>query len=175
MQHYFDYEGVSHIFSIKPQYLDDTATSARLTSVRAIYTPLMDLPFNLNTFRQLDLPGSPWVEILFNLRNDTGSYLFRGNTASIAATNETYERAGTQFGLSVSTDGTNLPSLTFTAMETYLYGFSGYYRHIDQFLSTLTYNFPNSYFGITTSYKSGRDEDTAVSARVWTIGLSAKY
>jgi len=177
VQHYFDYAGVSHVFSVKPQYLDNTTTHAELGSLRAIYTPWMDIPFNLNTFRQLSfLPGSPWGEIMFNLRGDFGSYANRGNTAAVVAVNEDFSRAGTQVGFALSSDGVpNVPSLTLIVSETYLYGFSGFYRNISQFQANLTYNFPNSYFGMTASYKNGRDEDTAVLAQIWTVGLSAHY
>jgi hypothetical protein len=110
------------------------------------------------------------------LRNDAGSYADRGNSLAVVAVSKDFERAGTQVGFTLSTDGiANLPSLTLIVMETYLYGFSGYYRHISQFQSSLTYNFPNSYFGMTASYKNGRDEDTAIFAQIWTVGLSAHY
>jgi hypothetical protein len=177
LQRYFDYEGISHVFSVKPQYLVNTTTQAELASLRAIYAPWMDLPFNINTFRQLDfIPGSPWAEILFNLRNDYGSYPNRGNTPSVAAINKDFERAGVQVGFALTTDGVaNVPSLTLIVTETYLHGFSGYYRSLDLFQASLTYNIINNYVGVTASYKKGRDEDTAIASQVWTIGLSAHY
>jgi hypothetical protein len=176
-QHYFDYEGVTHEFSIKPQYLTDTTTEARLVSARAIYTPSLNIPFNLNSFRQLSfLPGSPWGEIVFNLRSDAGSYSNRGNTPAVVAVNQDYERVGTQVGVTLSTDASaGMPSFTWIATETYLYGVSGFYRHLDLFQTSLTYNFPNSYLGLTASYKHGRDEDTAVASQIYTLGLSAHY
>jgi hypothetical protein len=40
----------------------------------------------------------------------------------------------------------------------------------------LTWNVDKKkYLGVTASYKHGRDEDTAVAAQIWTIGLTAKY
>jgi hypothetical protein len=177
MQRYFDIGDVSHVFSVKPQFLDNTTTHAELGSVRAIYTPWMDIPFNLNTFTQLDfLPGSPWGELMFNLRADFGSYTNRGNTPAVVAVNKDFDRAGTQVGFTLSSDGVpNVPSLTLIVSETYLYGFSGFYRNLSQFQTSLTYNFPNSYLGFTASYKNGRDEDTAVFAQIWTVGVSAHY
>ena len=177
IQRYFDYEGVSHVFSIKPQYLFDTSTQAKLESARAIYAPWMDLPFNINTFRQLDfLPGSPWAQVVFNLRGDFGSYSNRGSTPAVIATNQDFARGGTQVGFTLTTDGVaNVPSLTLIVTETYLRGFSGFYRSMDLFQASLTYNVINNFVGITANYKKGRDEDTAVQAQVWTIGLSARY
>jgi hypothetical protein len=176
-QRYFDYGGVSHVFTVKPQYLLYTSNQAELFSVRAIYAPWMDIPFNINTFRRLDfLPGTPWGQITFNLRSDTGNYANRGNTPAVAALNRDFERAGAQVGFTLTTDGVpNVPSLTLIVTETYLYGFSGFFRHMDLFQSSLTYNFTNSYVGLTASYKHGRDEDTAVTSQAWTIGLSGHY
>jgi len=176
-QHYVDYEGVTHEFSIKPQYLNDTATEARLFNARAIYTPSMNIPFNLNSFRQLNfLPGSPWAEITFNLRSDTGAYSNRGNTPAVASVNQDFERAGTQIGFVLLTDASgSLPSFTWITTETYLYGIYGFYRHLELFQTSLTYTFPNSYLGLTASYKHGSDEDTAVASQIYTLGLSAHY
>ena len=177
VQRYFDYDGISHVFSVKPQYLLNTSTQAELGSLRAIYAPWMDLPFNINTFRRLDfLPGSPWAEIVFNLRGDYGNYSNRGNTPAAVAVNRDFARAGAQVGFVLTTDGVaNVPSLTLIVTETYLHGFSGYYKSMDLFQASLTYNIINNYVGVTANYKKGRDEDTAVAAQVWTIGLSAHY
>jgi len=176
-ERYFDYDGISHVFWFKPQYLFNTTTQARLESVRAIYAPWMDIPFNINTFRQLDfLPGSPWAQVVFNLRGDFGSYANRGNTPAIIATNQDFARAGAQVGFTLTTDGVpNVPSLTLIVTETYLHGFSGYYKSMDLFQASLTYNIINTYVGLTANYKKGRDEDTAIAAQVWTLGLSARF
>jgi hypothetical protein len=59
--------------------------------------------------------------------------------------------------------------------ETYLKGFSGYYKSMDLFQTSLTYNIINSYVGLTANYKKGRDEDTAIASQVWTVGLSGRF
>lgn len=176
-QHYVDYGGVTHEFSIKPQYLYDTTSEARLVSARAIYTPAMNIPFNLNSFGQLNfLPGSPWAEVVLNLRDDIGSYSYRGSTPAVVAVNRDFERVGTQAGFTLLTDAnSSLPSFTWITTETYLYGISGFYRQLELFQTSFTYNFPNSYLGLTFSYKHGRDEDTAVPAQIYTVGLSGHY
>jgi hypothetical protein len=177
VQSYFDSGELSNVFSLKPQYLLYTSNKAELGSLRAIYTPTMATPMNINTFTRLDfLPWSPWWQFTVNLRSDTGSYANRGNTPAIMAVNRDFERAGTQVGFTLTTDGiANLPSLTLIVTETYLYGFSGFYRHLDLFQASLTYNFTNSYVGLTGSYKHGRDEDTAVASQMWLIGLSGHF
>jgi hypothetical protein len=177
LQRYFDADQVSHIFSIKPQFLYNTANFAEIESVRAIYTPELNIPFSLNTFRRLEfIPGQPWYELLFNVRSDSGAYANRGKTPAVIATNRDFERAGIQAGFAVSTDGIpNFPSMTFIATETYLYGFSGFYRTIDLFQASATYNLVSNYLGLTATYKKGRDEDTAVASQQWTVGLSGRY
>jgi len=59
--------------------------------------------------------------------------------------------------------------------DTYLYGITGFYRSLDMLQASLTYNIVNSYLGLTGSYKHGRDEDSAVSSQVWTIGLTGRF
>jgi hypothetical protein len=177
LQRYVNVDQVSHIFSVKPQFLYNTANMAEITSVRAIYTPELNTPFSLNTLRRLDfLPGEPWAEILLNLRSDSGAYTNRGNMPAVVAINKDFERAGVQAGFAFSTDGmVNFPPLTFIATETYLHGFSGYYKSLELFQASATYNIVSSYLGLTATYKKGRDEDTAVAAQTWTIGLSGRY
>jgi hypothetical protein len=166
---------ISHVFSIKPQFLINTTDHSEIASMRLIYAPWIDsAAFNLNTFRRLDfLPGPTWGEILFDVRNDYGGYTDRGLTPAIIAVNRNFERAGSRIGVALTTD--NFPSLTLLVTETYLYGFSGYYRTIDLFQASLTYNIVNSYLGLTASYKKGRDEDTAVASQTWTVGLTGRY
>jgi hypothetical protein len=166
---------ISHVLSVKPQFLTNTADHSELVSMRLIYAPWVDSAvFNLNTFQKLDiLPGSTWGEIVFDVRNDYGAYTDRGLTPAIVKTNRDFERAGARIGIALTND--NFPSLTLLVNETYLYGFSGFYRSIDMFQTSLTYNFVNNYLGLTASYKKGRDEDTAVASQVWTVGLTARY
>jgi hypothetical protein len=166
---------ISHVLSIKPQFLINTADHSELASMRFIYAPWIDSAvFNLNTFQKLDfLPGSTWGQIVFDVRNDYGAYTDRGLTAAIVQTNRDFERAGARIGIALTSD--NFPSLTLLVSELYLYGFSGYYRSIDLFQASLTYNFVNSYLGLTASYKKGRDEDTAVASQTWMVGLTGRY
>src|ERR1700722_2284070 len=166
---------ISHVLSVKPQFLINTTDHSELASVRLIYAPWIDSAvFNLNTFKKLNfLPGSTWGEIVFDVRNDYGAYTDRGLTPAIIGVNKDFERAGARIGVALTND--NFPSLTLLVSETYLYGFSGYYRAIDLFQASLTYNLVNNYLGLTASYKKGRDEDTAVASQTWTVGLTARY
>ncbi len=166
---------MSNVFSIKPQYLFNTATQAELISARAIYTPHVPA-IGLNSFTHFAGPDLPWGEILFNLRNDSGDYLNRGNMPVPFIANQNFERAGGQIGFALTTDGMPAwPSMSFVVTETYVRGFSGFYRTVDQQQATFTYNVANSFLGLTASYKHGRDEDTAVNAQSWQVGLSAHY
>jgi hypothetical protein len=170
-----EYPDISHVLSLKPQYLFNTENQSEIASARFIYAPWIDSGvFNLNTYRQLNFfPGSPWIAILFDLRNDAGIYTNRGDKPTIVAQNKDFDRAGTRVGVAITTD--NFPSLTLNVTETALYGFAGYYRTLNMFQASLTYNLVNSYFGITASYQHGRDEDTAVASQTWTVGLSGRY
>jgi len=121
------------------------------------------------------LPGPVWASLLFDLRNDSGAYTQRADTAAIAGTDKDFDRAGTRVGLSLTTDP-NFPSLTLTVVEIYLYGLAGYYRDVSSFQASLTYNFEsNNYLGVTASYQNGRDEDTAVASHSYSLGLTLRY
>jgi len=172
-------EYIQHVITAKPQYLFNTADQSEIASMRLIYAPwtnFPNIPINANTFHMLPfLPGPTWASFIFDLRNDSGAYTNRGNTPAIIATNKDFDRVGSRFGLAFTTDP-SFPSLTLTVTETYLYGLAGYYRTLDLLETSLTYNLEsNNYFGITASYKHGRDEDTAVASKTWTLGLTARY
>jgi len=165
---------LSNVFSIKPQYLFDTATEAQLVSARAIYWPHVTA-LGLNDFTQL-ADGLPWGKIVFNLRSDSGDYLDRGNMPVMFISNRNFERAGGQIGFALTTDGLpTWPSMSLVVTETYVHGFSGFYRTVDQQAATFTYNVGNTFLGLTAAYKHGRDEDTGVNAQSWQVGLSAHY
>jgi hypothetical protein len=170
---------LQHVVTIKPQYLFNTSDQSQIASMRLIYAPWTSFPnspINFNTFHMLPFLAQPtWFSLLFDLRNDSGSYTNRGNTPAVIAVNKDFDRMGTRVGLTLTTDPA-FPSFTVTVAETYLYGLVGYYKSLDLFESSITYNFEsNNYLGITASYKKGRDEDTAVSAKTWTLGLTARY
>ena len=81
-----------------------------------------------------------------------------------------------QIGFALTTDGMPAwPSMSLVVTETYVHGFSGFYRTVDQQQATFTYNVANSFLGLTAAYKHGRDEDTAVNTQAWQVGLSAHY
>lgn len=168
---------INNWFSAKPQYLFNTADRSEIGSLRLIYAPWVDLAYApVNTFSMVPgLPGPVWASLLFDLRNDSGIYTQRADTAAIAATDKDFDRIGGRFGLSL-TNAPSFPSLTLTVAEVYLYGAAGHYRNVNQFQSMLTYNLEsNNYVGLTFSYQNGRDEDTAVASHTYTAGLTIKY
>ena len=164
-------------FSAKPQYLFNTADRSEIGSLRLIYAPwvsLRDAP--INTFSTMsDQPAPIMASLLFDLRNDSEIYTQRADTAKIAATDKDFDRIGSRFGLSLTTTA-GYPSFTLTVAELYLYSVVGYYRNVNQFQSTLTYNLEqNNYVGLSVSYQNGRDEDTAVASHSYTAGLTIRY
>ncbi|HLH88301.1 MAG TPA: hypothetical protein VKX28_07570 [Xanthobacteraceae bacterium] len=166
---------ITHVLSIKPQYLGNTTDHSQLASARMIYAPWIDSPFfNLNTFRELPfLPGPTWGQILFDIRNDAGTYTNRGNMPAIVTANRDFDRIGSRVGLVLTTD--NFPSVTFNVTETYMYGVTGFYRSVENTQASVTYNLVNSYLGLTASYKRGRDIDTAVASQIWMLSLTGRY
>jgi hypothetical protein len=164
----------------KPQFLENTKDHSQIGSLTLLYKPFTGFDvsnggFNLNDPRPLPFWPSAYGEILFDLRADIGQYTNRGNDPVQSLLNQSYARAGTHFGFSLTTDSSG-PSFTLTVAEIYLYGFSGSVRNLDLFNTQLTYNFDaKKYVGITVSYSKRRNEDTALPTQTWTVGLSAKY
>jgi len=171
---------VKDVVTVKPQYLLNTADQSEIASLRAIYAPwtyFADAPISLNRYQYMPfIPIDVLGTVLFDLRTDIGTYTNKGNTAKIAAMNQDFSRAGFRVGYSMTTTNPNLPSFTLTVAETYLYGLTGFDRTIDVFQADFTWNLDKKkYLGLTASYKHGRDEDTAVAATSWALGLTAKY
>jgi hypothetical protein len=166
--------------SAKPQYLENTKDHSQIDSMTLIYKPYTGFDvsnggFNLNDWRPLPFWHSAYGQVLFDLRSDLGQYTDRGDNPVQRLLNQSYARAGTHVGFSLTTDPAG-PSFTLTVEETYLYGFAGSVRNLDLFHTQLTYNFDaKKYVGITASYSKGRNEDTALPTQTWTVGLSAKY
>jgi len=167
-----------HVVSVRPQYLQNTADQSELASLRVIWAPWTSagtgpFGFDINSPRIIDgLPWPIWGRLLFDLRNDYGDYIYRGNNRSLFPQYVSFERVGTRAGFSLTTD--TMPSLTLTIAETYMYGAMGSVRNLNLFEASLTDNI-NDYIGLTAKYTSGRDIDTALPTRTWTVGLSARY
>lgn len=166
--------------SAKPQFLENTKDHSQIGSLTLLYKPFTGFDvsnggFNLNDPRPLPFWPSAYAEILFDLRADVGQYTDRGNDPVQKLLNQSFSRAGTHFGFSLTTDSAG-PSFTLTVAETYLHGFSGSVKNLDLFATQLTYNFDEKkYVGLTVGYSKGRNEDTALPTQTWTVGLSAKY
>lgn len=172
------FKNLVHVISAKPQYLQNTADQSELASMRVIWAPWTSygsLPFgvDLNTSHIIGgLPWTMWGRILFDLRNDFGDYITRGNNRNLFPQYVSFERVGTRAGFSLTTDA--MPSMTLTIAETYMYGAMGNVRNLNLFEASLTDNI-NDYIGLTAKYTSGRDIDTALPTRTWTLGLAARY
>lgn len=164
----------------KPQYLANTKDGSQIGSLTLVYRPFTAFDvsaggFNLNDPRPLPFWPSAYGEVLFDLRADIGQYTNRGNDPVQSRLNQSYARAGSHFGFSLTTDSSG-PSFTLTVAETYLYGFSGTIRNLNLFESSLTYNFDSKkYVGLKASYTKGRNEDTGLPVQTWLLGLSARY
>jgi hypothetical protein len=123
---FFDSPGtndIKHAFSVKPQYLFNTANQAEIVGGRLIYAPwtyFADLPINFNSYQYINIiPGDTLATLLFDVRSDFGIYTNRGNTPAIVAVNTDFGRIGTRFGFSMTTANPDFPSLTLTIAETY--------------------------------------------------------
>jgi hypothetical protein len=115
------------------------------------------------------------LQLIFDLRNDAGEYTKKGIDPVAALTHTSFDRAGSNFGFSLSTN-TNGPHVTLMVTETLLYGFAGSLRHLDLFASSLSFYFDSTTnYAFTLSYTKGQNEDTTVSAQTFMAGLSAKF
>jgi hypothetical protein len=170
---------VNNVFGAKPQYLLNTKDHSEIGSLRLSYTPYTYFPGrvpNLNFFQPISYSPIPlYAQIQFDLRLDAGTYQNRGNDPVQRLLNQDYVRSGSRFGLAFTTDpNPNAPSFTLVVAETYLYGFSGTVRNLNIFEASLTYNF-NKYLGLSSTYRNGKDEDTAIRVETWMVGLSGRF
>jgi hypothetical protein len=171
------------ILSVRPDYLENFDTGARLFTVHGVALPylagVINDPANLVdiwchmqglTVDQCpNLPNFPYLAPLLDIRADGGDYQDRGNT--VPQVNSNYFRLGSKFGADLYSRWFDL-----VVTHTYLHGFSGYYRSINYFQASFTFNFdPDKHFGITAAYNNGRVESTAMRDQSWTVALTAKF
>ncbi|CAN5549801.1 hypothetical protein BH11PSE4_BH11PSE4_01000 [soil metagenome] len=168
-----DWSGINNVILAKPQYLWNTKDKSEIASLKFIYQPWSK---SINTPIQIgEYLGASWLTFLFDLRNNSGDYTKVAFDPKIAATQRSFDRAGSKFGIAFSTDDGG-PHLTVVVTQTLLYGFAGSVKHFDLFESTASYYFDStSNFAFTVSYSKGRNEDTAENAQTFTAGLSVKF
>jgi hypothetical protein len=171
------------ILSLTPDYLLNLQDDSNLASLHPIATPhivyALNDPWNLGdalhicTAQNYKPCGTSWpyVMILGDVRSDLGIYTDRGNATDYAA-NQNFARLGSKFGLDVSLK--NWYELAIT--HTYLYGFTGSRKNLNDFESSLSYYFGNqNVLALTVSYKNGLLEQSAIREQSWTAGITAKY
>jgi hypothetical protein len=172
--------GLLNVVSAQPQYLWNTKDKSEIASFRFIYQPFfvpsdgtkINVPNAIPFFGAF---GGNWLTLIFDLRNDVGEYTKRTIDPVAALRQDSFNRAGSKFGFSLSTDPSKA-HVVLRVTETLLYGFKGSVRWLDYFDSSLTYYFDStSNFGLSLSYTKGVNEDTAERAQTYMAGLSAKF
>jgi hypothetical protein len=168
--------GLNNVFLIKPQYLWNTKDRSEIASVKFIYEPWTNGLLRINTPIQVGtFFEASWLQLLFDVRANIGEYAKKSTDPTVAVGQSSFERAGTKFGFSFSTNSKTAHAV-LTVTETLLYGFAGPVKHLSFFDSTLSFYFDaTSNFALTLSYTNGRDEDTAEDVRTYKAGLSAKF
>lgn len=175
--------GLNNVVMVKPQYLWNTKDNSEIASLKFIYAPwTVNQPgmfagdAKLNTpFQPGSVLGNTWVQLLFDLRYELGVYTDKGTDPKTAITHRSFDRAGSKLGISLATPADG-PHVVLSVTETLLFGFAGDVKVLSLFETVLTYYFDSSSnFGVTLSYKIGRDVDTAEKTQSWTAGLSAKF
>jgi hypothetical protein len=172
--------GLVNVFSAKPQYLWNTKDKSEIASFKFVYQPWTVQGLRINTPNPLGnlfggVLGDSWFTLVFDVRNDVGEYTKRTMDPVAALAQDSFNRTGSKFGFSYSTDP-NGPHAVLKVTETLLYGFKGSVRWLDYFDSSLTFYFDKtSNFGFTLSYTKGTNEDTAERAQTYMAGLSAKF
>jgi hypothetical protein len=168
--------------SLTPDYLLNLQDHSRLATGHAIFAPhfvgLLNNPANLGIVftactsqDQANCASWPYFTLLADIRSDVGAYTDRG-IASARAANQDFSRLGTKFGFDLFLK--NWIDLAVT--HTYLHGFSGSGKTLNDFQSSLSFYFgTQNVLGLTVAYKNGLLEQTAQREQSWTVGLTAKY
>jgi hypothetical protein len=176
------FNGLVNTFSAQPQYLWNTKDKSEIASFRFIYQPLfirtgqtkINAPNALAEYFGGAL-GASTLTLVFDLRNDVGEYTKRAADPVAALAQDSFNRAGSNFGFALSTDP-NKAHAVLRVTETLLYGFKGSVRWLDYFDSSLTFYLDStSNFGFSLSYTKGADENTAERAQTYMVGFAAKF
>jgi hypothetical protein len=174
--------GLVNTFSAQPQYLWNTKDKSEIASFRFIYQPFfvrtgetkINIPNGLAQYFGGAL-GASTLTLIFDLRNDVGEYTKRAADPVAALAQDSFNRAGSNFGFALSTDPSKA-HVVLRVTETLLYGFKGSVRWLDYFDSSLTFYLDStSNFGFSLSYTKGADENTAERAQTYMVGFAAKF
>ncbi len=179
---FVDTASVNNVIMAKPQYLWNTKDKSEIASVKFIWQPWTQNLVGSAPYPTINTPfpigsaiGGYYAQLLFDLRFDSGTYVNKGNNPITIRQHKSFDRGGSMFGFAVSTPA-NGPYLTLNVTETLLDGFAGEVPYISLFQAALSLYFDSTgNIGATAQYKNGRDEDTAVYAQTYTIGLAAKF
>jgi hypothetical protein len=172
--------GLINMFSAQPQYLWNTKDKSEIASFRFVYQPFfvrsgetrLNIPNALPSFGGF---GANWLTLIFDLRNDVGEYTKRAADPVAALAQDSFIRAGSNFGFALSTDASKA-HVVLRVTETLLYGFKGSVRWLDYFDSSLTFYLDSTNnFGLSLSYTKGADEYTAERAQTYKAGFAAKF
>src|SRR5215813_6584658 len=109
-----DMVGVVHVVSASLSIFGTQRINSEIASFKFIYQPWtqnpvghprlkINSPFPVGSF----VGGNPmWVQLLFDLRSNTGEYTNKGTDPKTIANHISFERAGSRVGVSVATDDT---------------------------------------------------------------------
>lgn len=178
---FVDNSSVNNVFIAKPQYLWNTYDRSEIASLKFIWQPWTqkltssNVPPINSVFPLGPASEGYHAQLLFDLRLDSGLYTNKGNNPTTISQHTSFDRAGSMFGFAISTPALG-PYFTLSGTETLLKGFTGQVPYVSLFQTALSYYFDSTgNIGVTGSYTNGRDEDTAVYAQTYTVGISAKF
>ncbi len=161
-----------NILSFRPHFLINGKDDSRQVGLHFEDMPILDRDaINDYWVSGTDPATAVAFSFLFDFRGDAATFT---ETGTAPATNQDYFRLGSRFGATASLGFINSD---VTVTDTWMYGFTGSVRRLNDFQASWTYHFDpvTKFFGLQLSYKKGVIEATAQPEQVWLVSLTGKY
>ena len=168
----FPINGLFGNLAIQPDYTYSLRSNARVGKLQFAYEVYPPIPF----YGKVTPTGWMGVSAYFNAQAlfNIGRVFDPGTDTTL--TDQTFTQVGTALTATLSSDDSDSPFNGFSVplTYTYLYGFVGNYKAIQQFTAGVNYAL-TKYVSIKASHTSGRNTDTFEKQSLYKLSLGLKY
>lgn len=169
----FPIEGIYGNLAVQPDFTYSLRSEAKVGKMQLVYEAFPPIA----GFERTSPVGWMGLTYYFNIRAlmNIGRVFSPGTDATLASS--TFTQGGTAIAFTLASDDDDtspFKGFSVPISYTYLYGFVGDYRAIQQFTAGVNYAL-TKYVSVKTSYTSGRNVDTFEKQSLYKMSIGLKY